>query len=531
MAHVRRLRFENHRLCEKRADFTRTDKKQLESARYFTWDMDENEFNGAECYDIADEATGKVVYQLWFYVDGGNLFRAGTPEMVADINNYGGAFVPVEPNRALREEMADAYERVKDTLKPKGLVCFPKDARETKPAPPKPGRPESIEAQLAEWRRAAKAGSPPKADEYFYAVLWDALGAPHWKRGDIRLFRPYPVWRWFELGPAAREALELLVDMGEGADGFACLGVPLDEGELARFVGRAPPAGPLDETVDIGGNPHPVWALVSDVVYKRRPMGEVAGHMKRGLSAEKLASVWRALSDMPPRGTQYNLKHYFPATEKEYQQGGPYHTPRYFEDLFAELLAAIAPQSTDADAHSVSLLSRFRRKTWESYTQLTSERDDALAAIAAFRHLHASAKTRGEVLSPEYDALFETVMRATMAPVELAYPILDELPLERSSKIAGGHLHMLARYPTRDGLERAIRRLENPDWWLESPFYDKAFTSLVLKVGDEARPMLEAAIARTFPKSNKYMRKLMVARMKKALAELKRRSSKKKVSV
>jgi hypothetical protein len=522
-ARTRRLRVENHRGCWKRADFTAADKRQLSAPRYFTWDMDEDEYNGAECYDVADEATGKVVYQLWFFgLGGGAVYRAGSKEVVADIAEYGGAFVPVKPNRAFCDEMADAYSRAKKTLKLKTFVCFPEEDQKTKPAPT--GRPKSIEAQLAEWRRATKAGSPPKTDEYFHSVIWDALGAPRWKRGDPQVFRPYPVRRWFELSSVAREALELLVDVGEESGGLACLGLPSDNDDLARFVGRTPPAGPLDEVVDIRGKPHPVWALVSDAIYKQRPVDEVAGLLERGLSTDKLASVWRALSEMPTVGTgTHHLKDYFPATEREWAQGSPWNTPASFEKLFAELLAAIAPQSKDADAHSESILERFRQKKWEQYTQLTFERDDAIAAIAALRHLHASAKTRGEVLSPKHDDLFETVMGATMAPLEVAYPTLDELPLERSSKIAGGHLQMLARYPTRGGLERAIHRLENPEWWLEAPFYDKVFTELVAKVGAEARPLLEAAIARTFPKANKHMRKVMVARMKKALAELKRR--------
>jgi hypothetical protein len=528
---ARRLRFENHRGCWKRADFTPADTKQLEGPRYFTWDMEENEFNGAECYDVADEASGKVVYQLWFFgLGGGALYRAGTKEVIADIGEYGPAFVPVEPNRALRDEMADAYERAKKTLKLKTVIRFRDDGRETKAAPAKPERPKSVEAQLAEWRRAVKAGSPPKTDDYFQLVLLDALGAPRWKRSARRVFRPYPVRRWFELGPTAREALELLVDMGEASEELLCLGLPSDEGDLARFMRRAPPSGPLDETVDVGGDPHPVWALISDVVYKQRPVDDVAGLMRRGLSAKKLTSVWHALTEMKTTGTgTHHLKTYFPPSEKLYAQGFEFwDAPSSFTELFAQLLVAIAPPSKDAEAHTESILDRFRQKKWERYTTLTFERDEANAAIAALRQLHVSAKKRGGVLAPEHDDLFATVMGSTRDPLPLAYPILDDLPLERSGRIAGDQLVLLARYATLDGLKRSIHRLENPEWWLEWPAYDKLFTQLVVKVGPEARPVLEAAIVRTFPKANKYMRKLMVARMKKALAELKRRAPKKK---
>jgi len=58
---------------------------------------------------------------------------------------------------------------------------------------------------------------------------------------------------------------------------------------------------------------------------------------------------------------------------------------------------------------------------------------------------------------------------------------------------------------------------------LQAPFYDALFTKLVVKVGADAKPLLEAAIARKVSRGNAFMRKLMVARMKKALSALKQR--------
>jgi hypothetical protein len=522
------LRLANRRLRATRASFTKAEKKQLDAARYFTWDMDEDEFNGAEGFDVEDASTGKVVYQLWFFaLGGGALYRNRSSEVVADIGEYGGAFKAVNPNPALREQFADAYARARKTFKLDQRITFPDDERETIPAPAKRGRPNSVGRQLAEWRR-----TPPETDEYFRAVIMDALGAPRWKRGDRRVFRPYPVRRWFELGAAAREALELLVDVamaGVAPEELTCLGLPSDAGDLARFVGRGP-LGPLDTPVTISGKPHPVWALVSDVVYRKCPVEDVVSLLK-GLPEDTLASVWMTLTEMPSIGTgTHHLKTYFPTSEKEYAEGFPWGTPSSFDELFTQLLVAIAPRSRDGDAHTEAMIARYRNRKWARHTMLTSEHDEAKAALTTLRRLHVRAKARGGALAPEYDDLLATVMSATRDPLPLAYAILDDLPIERAGNIASGQLVLLARYPTLAGVKSAIGLLEKPDWWLEAPYYDKLFTKLVVKVGPDARPLLEAAIKRTFPNENKHMRKIMLARMKKALAELKKRTAQKRRS-
>jgi hypothetical protein len=115
-------------------------------------------------------------------------------------------------------------------------------------------------------------------------------------------------------------------------------------------------------------------------------------------------------------------------------------------------------------------------------------------------------------------------MASTRDPLPLAYAILDDLPIERSGKIAGDQLDLLARYPTLEGLKRMIRRLEKPEWWLDWPFYDKLFTKLVVKVGADARPPLEAAIKRNLSGESAHVRKTQVGRMKKARMALNKKA-------
>ncbi len=68
-------------------------------------------------------------------------------------------------------------------------------------------------------------------------------------------------------------------------------------------------------------------------------------------------------------------------------------------------------------------------------------------------------------------------MCSTRHPLPLAYPILDDLPFERSGKIAGDQLVLLARYPTQGGVSRVIRRLEKPECWLDVGRMKKALAA------------------------------------------------------
>jgi hypothetical protein len=482
-------------------------KEQLAEYRFLLEKSEELE-GPIERVDVADTREGTIVYQLFLWPFGsGVLLHAGTPRVAADLVQH--SFVVHEPDGvpvaafgALRERLAVAFKEGQARLGIKEGVTFGVTLAETNPpAPEGMNNRGSADERIAELRKDAAEGKPPPDVKTLQALVVEALG-PLVK--PFTQYRPFPVRRLFDLTAGQRNALELMVDLEASNRGFPRHGLPEGSGpgkpisspfgfwhetenDLVRFLRRGQLL-PLDERIEVDGQTHPAWMLVSDALYEHRKVAEVVDLLTAQLPADRLLPFWEALFTT----TQHNLRFRLPPTAAEDSKGQSRENIDAHTDRFVELLLALNRKLGDAGGRRVEELLASLEKT--------TDRPAPFEVVAGLRCLAA----RGEV-DPRHDDLLANAVLSCANDWKMVGPLshlLEKLPPDRAARIAGIHLPLIDRFPSADAAARLVARLETPTYppWT-GPYWDKALRkTFVDHLGELARPALTEAVARSHPR-------------------------------
>lgn len=251
---------------------------------------EESILHGMQLVDVVDQKTGKVAYELYLFGFGdGALFEGGTTTVVGNVVQHG--FALEEPAPALHRALEAAWKEGRKRLGVDEEIDFG-EAKAPPPAEPTAGAPLDAAA--------------------FWKMAWATLGE----------WRPLPVRRPFEVSEAERRVLEAIVDRGEDAHYLPTRGLPENFSfsgptNLALFLGRAPP-GPLDAPISVDGRAHPLWCLVSDVIYEVRKKEAVLDLIFGALDRETAGVAWRAL--VLGDANDHGLRKFIHATVKDQKE-------------------------------------------------------------------------------------------------------------------------------------------------------------------------------------------------------------------
>jgi hypothetical protein len=504
------LRLEGYGSWTKWKALDAASKKQLAQYRYLLEEAEE--FEGPiERVDVVDTRDGKAVYQLFLWPFGsGVLFHAGTARVAADVVQH--SFVVHEPDgvpvaefRPLRESVGAAFQEGRTRLGIKEGVTFGVTLAEKNPPPAASvavGGATSVDERIAELRKDAAEGKPPPDAKTMHALVAEALGPLVTPRTE---YRPFPVRRLFELTPGQRNALELMADLRATNAGFPRHGLPEGTGidplpvfsafgywretanNLLRFLRRGQLL-PLDELIELDGQSHPAWMLVSDALYEFRKPSEVTDLLARSLPPERLLAFWEALFT----STKHNLCERRPATAAEDSKGQSRASIDAQNARLIEILVALNLKLAD--------VGRRRAEELVATLEKTSERPDPFEVIAGLECLAA----RGE-LDPRHDELLARAVHVCIFDGlhgwQMVGPfthLLEKLPPDRVGPITGIHMPLIDRFPSAGAAARLIARLEmpiNPTW--DGPYMEKELRrTFVDSLGELAKPALAEAVAR-----------------------------------
>jgi hypothetical protein len=458
-----------------------------------------------------DAREGKVVYELFLWPFGsGVLLHAGTARAAADVVQHGFVVhepdgVPVAEFGALRETMGAAFDEGQARLGIKEGVTFGVTlAEKSPPTPAGADAKGSVDERIADLRKAAAEGKPPLDKKTLQSLVSEALGPLITPRTQ---YRPFPVRRLFELTPGQRNALELMVDLRADNDGFPRHGLPAGTGidplpvlsafgywretanDLARFLSRGPLL-PLDELIEVDGQSHPAWTLVSDALYGFRKLPEVVDLLVGALPPDRLLALWEALF----KTTQHNLRGRCPPTAAEDSKGQTGASIDAHTGQFIELLVTLNLRLGDAGhARAEELVAGLEKMT---------ERPEHFEVVAGLECLAA----RG-VVDPRHDGLLANAVMVCVfgsSNWRMVGPfthLLETLPPDRTGPITGIHMPLIDRFPSAGAAARLIARLEaRPSEWT-GPYFDKAFRkTFVDSLGELAKPALADAVARSHPR-------------------------------
>jgi len=508
------LRLDGYRVWTTWASIDAASRKQLAEYRYLLEESEE--FEGPiEHVDVVDTRDGKATYQLFLWPFGsGVLLHAGTARVVADVVQHG--FVVHEPDGvpagefgALREAVGAAFKEGQERLGIKEGVTFGETLAEKArraPAPPAGGEATgSVDERIAELRRDAAEGKPPPDKKTLQALVSESLGPLITPRTQ---YRPFPVRRLFELTPGQRNALELMVDLKADNAGFPRHGLPAGTGidplpilsgfgywretanDLARFLRRAPLL-PLDELIEVDGQSHPAWTLVSDALYGFRSLPDVVEILVGSLPPDRLLALWEALF----KTTQHDLRGRCPPTAAEDSKGQSGASIDAHTGQFIELLVSLNLRLGEAGhARAEELVAGLEKMT---------ARPDHFEVVAGLECLAA----RGEV-DPGHDRLLANAVMVCVfgsSDWRMVGPfthLLEKLPPDRVGPITGIHMPLIDRFPSAGAAARLIARLEDTSFtaWT-GPYFDKAFRkTFVDSLGELAKPALTEAVARSHPR-------------------------------
>jgi hypothetical protein len=501
------LRFDRY---ERWTTWAAVDDRGKAQAAKFQFDVEEaEEFGGGlERMDVVDEQTGKVRYQLYLWPFGsGALFTAETTDVVADICQH--SFMPHQVDRVLRESMAVAYHEAL-ALGVQEHVDFSITQAEQKAtiAGPPPSATvataSSVDDRVSAMRRDAAEGKPQPDHKELGRLVCQALE----RLVDVNAYRPFPVRRAFELTPGERNALELLVDRKTPSLALIRHGLPGGDGvgpailsgggywrednDLVRFLQRGP-ALPIDVPIEVEGQRHPAWCLVSDVLYASRPATEVLDLFAFTLPVDRLAALWEGLLTTP----LHNLRGRLPVTPEEDRKGQSTEMVWAHGERIIDLLVQLGLRLGDlgrerALAHAATLEKAY------AATLEKAETPEPFEVVAVLRCLAAHASRAGDVLDPRYDAMLEvaamrysfnrTILRSILA-------LMKQLPPERAARVAGESPELVEQFPSKEGAARLLRKLEKPDCLWQGPYWDKKLrTVFVDALGELARePLVESS--------------------------------------
>ncbi|MBX3186410.1 MAG: hypothetical protein KF819_05310 [Labilithrix sp.] len=509
------LALANYRRRKRWDALTAAEKKTLVSieAELSTAEEEEGE-DSLELVDVIDSESEKKAYLfvLWPFGSGA-LVDLKKKEIVADVAQH---HFDARGDGELRAALAAAWARQHAALGIREKVSFEADKDEDakKPAQQttkkKSGALERIEAM-----RAAIRGGAAADQKELWALVSEAI--------DFKVRRPLPARRLFELDETTRAALELIHEGYDASDSMlgsvglpssqprACRDDPAkDPGDLARFLGHAP-LGPLDVPVQLEGNAHPAWCLVSDAVHGLRPNEEVVSALAT-LSSESKVALLRAL--MLPLASGHLSGAWAPPPAGA-QPGSPSargaHNQRHIR--FVNAFAA----SLGEDGVRVAQERLAARAGWleQWLPQLTRspgmivphwfEQTLALGVLAR------AAKNAGSALDPGHDALLSALARYLDATYPLRV-VLEDLPKERAAKIALADLHLIEHFPSAESATAAIERLEASGG---GPYVNALFERVVTAIGAPMGPALEAAIERGSPQKKVLAKHLPKSTKKK----------------
>jgi hypothetical protein len=255
---------------------------------------------------------------------------------------------------------------------------------------------------------------------------------------------------------------------------------------------RREPLLPIDELIEVDGQSHPAWMLVSDALYGFRGLADVADLLGRALPPDRLLAAWESLF----KTTQHSLRGRYPPTAAEDSKGQDGKSIDAHTGRFIELLVALNRKLGDAG--------RARAEELVAGLETMTTRPEPFEVVAALECLAAHGD-----LDPRHDGL---LANAVMVCVFGAYNwrmegpfahLLEKLPPDRVGPITGIHMPLIDRFPSAGAAERLVTRLEDTTHtaWT-GPHFDRAFRkTFVDSLGELAKPALTDAVARAHPRS------------------------------
>jgi hypothetical protein len=496
-AGLRPLRFDNYRRRKKWSAMSAPEKKLLdESVR---WEIEAaEEFEGAELMDVLED--GKLVYFFCLWPFGSGVLvdiSSGAP--VADVVQHW--FNARQPDRMLRESMAVAYHHARERLGIREMVEFSPSKEENDPQAAATPAAGTIDEQIAGMRkRFAEAGERPET-KALWKLIEKVITNKVPKVYSV-CYRPFPVWRPFELSSTERAAFELLVDLDAAAFYLDRYGLPAGPemdgnsaqrgpSDLARFLGRAPP-GPLDEPIVLDGCAHPAWCLVSDALYEIRPANEVIDRLTGALSSDRLSALWRALVEAPTLGRgAHNLKGRLAMTQEEDVKGVKPAAARAFAQRFVEFAVELNLRLGDAGLELARTMADEQAGRLRDAPTPVQRVNLTLAVVTTLACL--GWRAAGRVLDEKYDAQILTAINGPGDPASLdAFTLLlEQLPPGRAAAVAGNWLEFIERFPSAEGATRAAATLQQ-NAWMAGPYTEK----LLKKINEKVARLAKAKSAR-----------------------------------
>lgn len=475
-------RLDHHRRRKLTTKLTAKERELLEPFMGLLEANDEDE-GGMELADVVDGASGEIVALLALWpIEAGALIDVETGDTLADVSEL---YFDAHGDDALRDRMKAAFAaapfRFDDPPRTFGGRDTPKQAPPSAPTPDDAGLLAEIRALRADLD-ATRGG---KRDPHEVMRRIGAFQSKLLGQG----VRPYPIRRPFELTTAQREWLEIAVDHYEWRLDLGFWGLPwkgaaneeaVRSSPLSRMVGKRPPLA-LDATVDLEGRPHPLWAILSDVVVGLRPESEFLSAIASRPLAEREA-VWRQLASREDR-----LAALRPRDEKEVQRGwaDPKDAKAALERYRSVVQAVLDGLGDRGEAIARELLEDATvPKSIDERASYDAQR------LAALEGLARRAKAAGGALDPKYDAVIPTLLRDAG---ESLVPILSLLPPERAGELTGLAYFLLSEFPSESGMRRLVENIGRDVEW-QSPKGDmsKLATKLAGKFPEAALPLLRA---------------------------------------
>lgn len=481
-------RFDGYRSRARWTKLTAKEKALLDSFQGLLEQNDEDE-GGVELVDVVDTVTGAPValYALW-PMSAGVLVDVASGAVLADVVE---SVFDAHGDDALRERMRAAHEAAAprihfaESVHYRGGTDTPRRALAPAATPDDPAVLAEIRALHTELD--SRNETPTDVHETMRRV---AVFGPKLFGEDVR---PYPLRRPFDVTAAQRAYLELVADHYDNRLDLGSYGLPWKNARheesnpgatspLSRFVGRKPPL-PLDATVDVDGQAHPLWAIVSDVLLGVRPQSTFLAALD-AQPRELREGAWRQLAIGEDR-----LDGLPPRDKKEAQRG--WADPKAQETHKARYAALLRETFARLDrAESIARDALAEPRPAHRTERTGSDR----LCLAALDGLAQVAKKTGGVLDAKHDADIEALVRDELAPGDQLIALLRDLPPERAAALTGLHYQLLPLFPSESGLARVLEQMAtHEDSQHPSGTWSKIATQLAGKVGESALAMLKEA--------------------------------------